>query len=168
DENSSEDMKVFAEDCFRIMKDGAASVLVLFHSPKGTKESGELTLENVMRGSGELGAFVSSCWATRLQTPDEPWESASYLKNVKQRDFESLPFEVKSDKKGRLQILKPPGLEVKLNGKPVGTPSNRDGMEQAALQIIHDNPKLSLGKIVAKLREVGIRRSKSWVGNKRF
>ena len=87
DENSAEHMKVFAEDCFRLMKAGATSVLVLFHSPKGTKESSELTLENVMRGSGELGAFVSSCWSTGLQTPDQPWESASYLKNVKQRDF---------------------------------------------------------------------------------
>ena len=61
--NSSEHMRVFAEDVFRIMREGADSS-VLHHSAKGTKESTELSLENAMRGSGELGAFVSSCWAT--------------------------------------------------------------------------------------------------------
>jgi len=54
DENSSEDMRVFAEQVFRLMRDGAAAVLLLHHSSKGTKESNELTLENAMRGSGEL------------------------------------------------------------------------------------------------------------------
>jgi len=168
DENSSEDMKAFAEDCFNLMKKGAASVLVLFHSPKGTKEASELTLENAMRGSGDLGAFVSSCWATRLQDPDAPWESASYLKNVKQRDFESDPFEVKSDKLGRLHLVAAPGANVVLVGKKKGTVGNADGREEEALQVIRDNPTLSHKKIVLKLAERGIERSPSWVGNKKF
>jgi hypothetical protein len=167
DENSSEDMKVFAEDCFRLMKSGAASVLVLFHSPKGTKEASELTLENAMRGSGDLGAFVSSCWATRLQDPDAPWESASYLRNVKQRDFESDPFEVTSDKLGRLHIVTAPGSSVILNGKKKGQVSNVDGREEEALQVIRDNPTLSYVKTSAKLKELGIDRSPAWVGLKR-
>jgi hypothetical protein len=167
DENSSEDMKAFAEDCFKLMKNGAASVLVLFHSPKGTKEASELTLENAMRGSGDLGAFVSSCWATRLQEPDAPWESASYLKNGKQRDFESDPFEVKSDKLGRLHIVAAPGANVVLVGKKKGPVGNADGREDEALEVIRDNPKLSHQKIALKLREMGIERSPSWVGLKR-
>jgi Bifunctional DNA primase/polymerase, N-terminal/AAA domain len=169
DENSSEDMKVFAENCFRLMKAGAASVLVLFHSAKGTKEASELTLENAMRGSGDLGAFVSSCWATRLQDPDnDEWKSPSYVKNVKQRDFKSKPFEVTSDEQGRLHIVAPPSAEVVLNGKPKGAKGNADGREEDALQVIRDNPTLSLSKIVHKLDGMGIQRSKSWVGNKRF
>ena len=168
DENSSQDMKVFAEDCFRLMRAGASSVLVLFHSPKAAKDVSELTLENAMRGSGDLGAFVSSCWATRLQDPESPWESASYLRNVKQRDFESDPFEVKSDKLGKLHLVTKPGAHVKLNSKSVGPRGNADGRETEALQVIEDNPKLSLSKLVSKLAELGIKRSKSWVGNKRY
>jgi ATP-dependent DNA ligase len=145
------------------MKDGAASVLVLFHSPKGTKDASDLTLENGMRGSGDLGAFVSSCWATRLQDPDAPWESASYLKNVKQRDYESDPFEVKSDKLGRLHIVAAPGANVILNSKT----KKKEGNEEAE-QVIRNNPTLSQKKIVLKLKELGIERSPSWVGNKRF
>jgi AAA domain len=127
DENSSEHMRVFAEEVFRLMCDGAASVLLLHHSAKGTKESSELTLENAMRGSGELGAFVSSCWATRLQQPDEPYKSASYLVNVKQRDFESQPFEVTSGPDCRLHIVDKPGDHIVLNSKPVGPQPDKDG-----------------------------------------
>jgi hypothetical protein len=168
DENSSEHMRVFAEDCFGLMKAGAASVLVLFHSAKGTKETSELTLENALRGSGELGAFVASCWATRLQNPDEPYQSTSFLTNVKQRDFESKPFEVTSGPDCRLHIVAVPDNGVRLNSKNVGAPGNPDGNEEAALQVIRDNPLLSLRGIVLKLKDLGIKRSKSWVGDKRY
>ncbi len=168
DENSSEHMRVFAEDIFRLIRDGAVSVLLLHHSAKGTKETSELTLENAMRGSGELGAFVSSCWATRLQDPSSPYQSASYVANVKQRDFESKPFEVTSGPDCRLHILDKPGDHVVLNSKGVGAQADKDGKEETALQVIRDNPTLSLNKIVGKLDEIGIKRSKSWVGNKRY
>lgn len=167
DENSAEDMKVFAEDCFRLMRAGASGVLVLFHSPKETKNASDLTLENAMRGSGDLGAFVSSCWATRLQDNDQPWESDSYLKNVKQRDFESDPFTVKSDRLGRLHIVAKPGENVKLACKSVGAPRDPDGKEEVALQLIKGNPDLSDMKMSLHLKEKGIERSPTWVGNKR-
>jgi len=169
DENSSQDMKVFADQCFGLMKTGASSVVVLFHSPKGTKEASELTLENAMRGSGDLGAFVSSCWATRLQDPDnDEWKSPSYMKNVKQRDFKSKPFEVTSDALGRLHIVAPPNTDVKLSSKPGGVPANADGKEEAVVQFIRDNPNLSNKKTEAQLKKLGIPRSASWVGNKKY
>jgi Bifunctional DNA primase/polymerase, N-terminal/AAA domain len=167
DEDSSEHMRAFAEECFRLMKSGAASVLVLFHSPKATKQLSELTLENAMRGSGELGAFVSSCWATRLQNPDEPYQSASYLTNVKQRDFESKPFEVMSSKDCRLHIVDAPNTGVKLSSKKPGAQSDADGREADALRVIRDNLDLSLDKIVTKLSDVGIERKRTWVSQKR-
>lgn len=167
DENSSEHMRVFAEEVFRLMRDGAASVLLLHHSAKGTKESSELTLENCMRGSGELGAFVSSCWATRLQNPAEPYQSASYLVNVKQRDFESNPFEVTSGPDCRLHIVDTPGADVKLSSKPVGAAADADGKEADAIALLKANPKLSSRPMSALLKENGIKRSKDWVQTKR-
>lgn len=168
DENSSEHMRVFAEECFGLMKGGAASVLVLFHSGKGTKETSELTLENAMRGSGELGAFVSSCWATRLQNPEEPYKSASFLTNVKQRDFESKPFEVTCGADCRLHIVAPPDSNVVLNSKAQGNKSNADGREDEAIQMLKDNPDLPIRGLVLMLKEAGIQRGKTWVSDKRF
>jgi hypothetical protein len=168
DENSAQDMKVFAEDCFRLMRAKAASVLVLFHSLKETKNASELTLENAMRGSGDLGAFVSSCWATRLQNPDARWEeSISYLKNVKQRDFESDPFTVKSDKLGRLHIVDKPGDKVQLSAKPTGPKSDKDGKDEARIEFLRQNPHLSNYEAAALLKKHKMARSPEWVRKKR-
>ena len=57
-----------------------------------------------------------------------------------------------------------PGDHVTLSSKSI---SDRDGNEAEALQIIKENPDLSLSKLVSKMAEHGIKRSKSWVGNKR-
>jgi hypothetical protein len=168
DENSSEHMRQFAEAIFRLMRDGAASVLLLHHSAKGTKESSELSLENVMRGSGELGAFVTSCWGTRLQEPSEPYKSASYFTNVKQRDFESQPFQVMSGPDCRLHIVDKPGDGVRLSSKSAGVQADADGNAEAALQFIRDHPELTQRALVLGLKGIGIKRSKSWIGDKRF
>jgi hypothetical protein len=169
DENSSECMKVFAKDCFGLMQRGAASLLVLFHSGKGTKESTELTLENAMRGSGELGAFISSCWATRLQVPDEPYESPSFLTNVKQRDFESKPFEVTCDKLCRLHMVPTEGeAKVTLNSKPSGKKANADGREEEARQIIKDNPDAIVRELMVLMKDARIKRGKTWIGDTRY
>jgi hypothetical protein len=61
-------------------------------------------------------------------------------------------------------LAKDTGDHVTLNGKTI---SDRDGHEAEAVQIIKDNPKLSLSKLVARMAEHRIKRSKSWVGNKR-
>jgi AAA domain len=166
DENSSQDMKVFADECFRLVKDGA-SVVVLFHSLKGASNASELTLENAMRGSGDLGAFVSCCWATRLQDPDEPWESESYLKNVKQRDFESAPFTVKSDKQGRLHMVIKPGEKVKLNTKTPKNTANKDGKDDARMDFLRKNPDLSDREASTILKTLKMGRGRQWVHDKR-
>jgi len=162
DENSSEHMRQFAEGIFSLMRGGAASVLLLHHSAKGTKESSELTLENAMRGSGELGAFISSCWATRLQNPDEPYQSASFFTNVKQRDFQSSPFEVTSGPDCRLHIVGVPGGAV-LISKATGSKVDKDGKRAAADAIIMANWSLSLRQLVELLNAADIKREKDWV-----
>ena len=167
DENSSEHMRVFAEDVFRIMREGALSVLLLHHSAKGTKESMELSLENAMRGSGELGAFVSSCWATRLQDPGNPYESASFVVNVKQRDFESNAFEIMSGKDCKLHMVNNPGKATLATNK-AGAKADKDGREAEAMKIIIDNPDTPVRGILLLLKDLGIKRSKTWVGDKRY
>ncbi len=84
DQNSSEDMSRFAKVVFGLKRRGA-TVLLLHHSVKGA--SSALTLDSAMRGSTELAAFVTCCWATRLADPDNPYQSPSLLVNVKQRDL---------------------------------------------------------------------------------
>jgi hypothetical protein len=106
DENSSQDVRAFADGIFELLRAGAEAVVLLHHSPK---ESGDtMTLENAMRGSGDMGAFLCCCWGTKLQDPTNPYESASFLSNLKQRDFESKDFEVTSGRDCRMHIVGDP------------------------------------------------------------
>lgn len=168
DENSSRDMAALSAQLFRMIEDGAAAVIPLHHSQKGTKESPELTLENVMRGSGELGASMTNVWGTRLQHPDEPYKSASYLKNVKPRDFEPDPiaFDVigtGSDEDPRLTYVEsetPVVLRSKFSG-------DRDGKQSEGVDIIKANLDKTIGQILDIFKEKGIKRGRNWVSEKR-
>ena len=161
-------MRALAAKCSGLSREGhAAAVLLLHHSAKGTKESPELTLENAMRGSGELGAFVTCCWATRLQDPEHPYQSASYLANVKPRDFDAAPFEVTSGLDCRLHFVGnglAPAVLVKGQGD---NKANKDGQDDAARAIIKGNLTKTVREIKGTLAEAGIKRSDGWISMRR-
>jgi hypothetical protein len=160
DQNSSEDMSKFAQEIFRLKRLGA-TVLLLHHSVKGTGNSIALTLDSAMRGSTELAAFVTCCWATRLLDTDEPYKSASLLVNVKQRDFESKPLQVISGPDCRLHIMGEPGqlTEIKKQ-KDVDA-------EKVLAALLKDSPNTGINKIRDALKDAGFRKGAKWVGRKR-
>jgi len=164
DENSSAHVRAFADSIFALLRNGAEAVILLHHSPKDSGDT--MTLENAMRGSGDLGAFLASCWGTRLQDPNNPYESVSFLSNLKQRDFSATDFEVTCGPDCRMQIvggaLRVPSLS------PRKTRANKDGREAEALEFLRVNPKLSVRLTSQALKEAGIRRSKDWVQEKRY
>ena len=165
DESNAAEMSVFAATVFRLIKDGAASVLLLHHSKKGTSEATELTLDNVMRGSGELGAFVACVWATRLQDSKDEYKTASYLENVKKRDFDSKPFQV-LPVEGSYRLQYDTRGEVVLSSS-VRFKKDKDGKEAQALALIaatrQKDPTLSYVELSRVLQEHGIERSAEWI-----
>ena len=168
DENSSEDMRVFAASIFRLLRDGGSAVVLLHHSAKGTKESTELTLENAMRGSGELGAFLSSCWATRLQDPNDEYNSPSYITNVKKREFDSVPFEALSGKSYKMTYKGDGNAKPVLAVRSVGARANRDGRDDEARALLAKHPEWKVREAVERLAELGIKRGRTWVVEQRF
>lgn len=167
DENSSQDVRTFADSIFALLRNGAESVVMLHHSPKDAGDA--MTLENAMRGSGDMGAFLVCCWGTRLQDPSKPYESASFMSNLKQRDFESKDFEVTGGPDCRLHIVADPALSVAtLAPRRRGNVANKDGNDEVAIALIKANPQLSVRKTVELLKENGIKRGKDWVQSKRY
>ena len=155
DQNSSDDMSRFAKVIFSLKRRGA-TILLLHHSIKGSN-NGSLTLDSAMRGSTELAAFVTSCWATRLLDTDEPYQSPSRLANVKQRDFESKPFDVKSGTDCRLHIIGEPGQIAESKNKA-------DADAEAVLAaILKESPKLGINKLQEALRCAGYKKGAKWV-----
>ena len=101
DENSAKDMRMFSDLLFDIqrLQGPNGAIIILYHSPKTTKDVFELTLENCLRGSGELGAAVTDGWGTRMQDPDAGWDSTNFIKHIKVRDYPGpKDFEVSRDK----------------------------------------------------------------------
>lgn len=165
DESNAAEMSVFAATVFRLIKDGAASVLLLHHSKKGTSEATELTLDNVMRGSGELGAFVACVWATRLQDGKDEYKTPSYLENVKKRDFDCQPFQVLPVEGSYRLVYDAKGAVVL--SSPSRFKRDKDGKEAQALALIasarQTHPSISYIELSKVLREHGVDRSGEWI-----
>ena len=167
DENSSADCRKFADGIFALLRNGAESVLMLHHSPKDAGDT--MSLENSMRGSGDLIAFICSCWGTRLQDVDNPYKCASFMSNLKMRDFESKNFEVTCDENCRMHIVADPEVSpATLAPRRRGNKANKDGMDAMAIALIKANAKLSVRKTVDLLKANGIKRGKDWVQTKRY
>jgi bifunctional DNA primase/polymerase-like protein/AAA domain-containing protein/primase-like protein len=154
DQNSSEDMSRFAKVIFTLKRRGA-TVILLHHSIKGASQA--LTLDSAMRGSTELAAFVTCCWATRLADPDNPYQSPSLLVNVKQRDFESKPFEAACDTTCRMRIVGEPGQIAELKNKA------DDDAKTVLASILKESPKMGINKMQAALRTAGHKKGVKWV-----
>jgi len=165
DENSSQDVRAFADSIFAMLRRGAESVVMLHHSPKNNGDS--MTLENAMRGSGDMGAFLACCWGTRLQDPTEPYKSASFMSNLKQRDFQSQDFEVTSGEDCRLHIVGDPSTRAVTLQPRKGNKGNKDGMDETAEAVIRANPKLKIKELEEQLKVLGIKRGTTWIGKAR-
>jgi hypothetical protein len=83
DENNSADQRVFADNLFALLQAGAQAVVGLHHATKAAAGQDTMTLENALRGSGDLGAMLANCWA--LGKLDEE-TGRVYLQPVKERD----------------------------------------------------------------------------------
>ena len=170
DENSSKDVRAFADTIFSLLKLGAEAVVIIHHSPKATGDT--MTLENAMRGSGDMGAFLACCWGTRLQDPATPYKSISFLSNLKQRDFESTDIELTCEPDCRMRIVGPSSSGVTASVPPTLKPrrafaGNKDGKDPEALAFMKANPTMTAREVVAKLQEMGIKRGRTWVQDRR-
>lgn len=168
-ENEVESAKAFAAILFKLLSVGARTIVGCHHAPKGFGSSDRMTLESVLRGSGDLGAMLCTAWGIRQIEPDS---NRVYVQNVKPRDFQPCaPFVLEGrphiDRTGDFLMLEPPGTAQDMaeyvgrkGGAPV-TPGKGDKVRQAAemkaagmsLRGIADNLGVSKSCVEKWLRE---------------
>jgi hypothetical protein len=171
DENSAKDMKAFSDVLFDIQRRQGpkGAVIILYHSPKTTKDVFELTLENCLRGSGELGAAVTDAHGTRMQNPEDRWNSENFISHVKCRDYEGVEdFAVSCDRAtGVLVRTGEVGVKAVLSGKRSGQKADVDGKDEAARAFIKarlkEQPDVTVNALIAGLADLGIVRKQTWV-----
>lgn len=160
-ENDPQDMAVFSDELFRLRSQGA-TVWVLFHSSKASVGQ-ELSLQNAVRGSSEIAAMLSMCWATRLNEPAKRFESTSRMYPLKVREFDALPFDFGCDRAtAACSIIGEPA--------PVAVLKDRKADERRAIirELVHHDPEIGVNRIQAVLRvRTGSGGNAKWVSTEK-
>jgi hypothetical protein len=139
-ENDVESARPFADTLFRLLQADARSITGAHHAPKGFGGADYMTLENILRGSGDIGAMLCTAWGVRQI---DAVRNRLYVQNVKPRDFEPCaPFILEGrphlDTSGQLKMLDEPedGRELRtyLQQKG-GRPTVRDKADKLAQAI---------------------------------
>lgn len=105
-----------------------------------------MTLENVLRGSGDIGAMLATCWGLSQTDANA---TRIFVQNVKARDFcPCEPFIIQGrpslDETGYFELPNPPGFAGTLSdNKPqAGRPQNADTEDKIRqAQEMHGNGK---------------------------
>lgn len=170
DENSAKDMRIFSDMLFGLqrLQGPHGAIIILYHSPKTTKDAFELTLENCLRGSGELGASLTDCWGTRMQEPEKGWDSLNFISHVKVRDYAGpKDFEVSCDKPtGIMSRVGDPDVPAVLLAKKSGPKVDPEEAERARA-FIKANPNMTVEQLMVGGHTVGINRKRNWWTDRR-
>ena len=170
DENSAKDMRIFSDMLFGLqrLQGPHGAIIILYHSPKTTKDAFELTLENCLRGSGELGASLTDCWGTRMQEPEKGWDSLNFISHVKVRDYAGpKDFEVFCDKPtGIMSRVGDPDVAAVLVSKKSGPKIDPEKVK-IAQAYIRANPKMTVDELVASGRTAGVDYKRGWWKDRR-
>jgi hypothetical protein len=108
----AENSRAFADTLFGLQRAGARTICGAHHSPKSFGKDSFMTLENVLRGSGDIGAMLATCWG--LSQIDAA-SNRIFVQNVKARDFSACePFIIQGrpaiDQTGYFELAEPPGF----------------------------------------------------------
>jgi hypothetical protein len=111
DENSATQNRALANGMFGLVTAGARGVIGLHHRAKASAKDKEMTLENTLRGTGDLGAVADSVYGLKCLN-EETLEIR--IQCVKARDFEPVkPFHIQGrpfiNQIGNFTLLTEPG-----------------------------------------------------------
>jgi hypothetical protein len=188
DENSAGDnARGLATDVFALLGAGARTVIAITHSPKTFAKENFMELQNMVRGSGDIGAMFATAWGVR-QLPD----SIVNIQNIKPRDFDPCgPFQLAArphiTDQGGFLIHKAPGscglladempdIMQNRNRKPSGASTDARESKAAKLALLRgflkEQPNLTTKEIAdlysksdIKIEQGTIRAYKSELSN---
>lgn len=162
DENSAAENQLLAKDLFALLASGARSVTGAHHSPKAFAKDNTMTLENVLRGSGDIGAILATCFGLKQIDKDQ---NIIHIENVKPRDFTPpLPFQLigrpSLDDTGDLAMLKKPGEcgQLEEEQPSANESKHREKNDRIAFVAswLKGDPDMPAIRIAEKFKEIGI------------
>lgn len=173
DENNASDaQRWLAQDIFGLLRAGARLVAAAHHSAKNFGHAEAITLENVLRGSGDFGALAVAAFGLKQI---DAIENIIHVECVKFRDLEPTePFQIVGrphiDKTGDFVMHKLPGQcgwladeQTKQNrgGAPPESRHERSRRVDLVRQWTDENPTITAREICKKFEENGIQVNES-------
>jgi DnaB-like helicase N terminal domain/AAA domain len=169
DENSATEQKLFADMLFGLQRSGARTITGAHHSPKSFGKDTVMTLENVLRGSGDIGAMLCTCWGL---SQIDATSNRIFVQNVKARDFSPCePFIIQGrpsiDETGYFCLTEPPAFagslsEHKARDKQTGRPTVPE-RDQKAVQARELKAQGASYRKIAKGLGVSVGTVSSWL-----
>ena len=169
DENSANDnARGLANDIFALLASGARSVVAAHHSPKSFSKENTMRLENVLRGSGDVGAMLTTAWGIRQI---DAAQNIIHIENIKPRDFQPCgPFQIIGrpliDDTGDFGLYKDPEQcgalmdEQPAEHKGGGAPGLAREARSANIELLRgwlaDNPGSTSEELVTRYANAGI------------
>lgn len=180
DENSASDnQRGLASDIFALLGSGARTVIAAHHSPKPFARENVMRLENVLRGSGDVGAMLSTAWGIKQL---DAAGNIIHVENIKPRDFQPCqPFQIIGrpciDESGDFRLHKSPGEcgslmdeqepERNAGGAPVESRAEKSRRVELVRKWLADAPDLSAEELRKRFEEKGVNLSRSAAKNYR-
>ena len=127
----AENSRIFADALFGLQRAGARTICGAHHSPKSFGKDSFMTLENVLRGSGDIGAMLATCWGL---SQIDATSNRIFVQNVKARDFSACePFIIQGrptiDQTGYFELTNPPGFAGDLSDHKADRKAGRPEMQ---------------------------------------
>jgi 5S rRNA maturation endonuclease (ribonuclease M5) len=164
EENSASDnARGLAADIFGLLAAGARSVICAHHSPKSFLKENTMSLEGILRGTGDIGAMATTVWGVKQL--DEP-QNIVYIECVKARDFTHCqPFQIRGrpciDDCGDFELYHAPGesgslAEEQLNQANESKQRERDDRLAMVRAWLAADPNETAQEQVRKFAALGI------------
>lgn len=171
-----------ASDIFALLAAGARTVVGAHHAPKLFAKENDMRLENVLRGTGDIGAMVSTAWGIKQL---DSRQNIIHIENIKQRDFQPCgPFQIIGrpyiDEEHDFRMYKKPGecgtLQDEQKGNKGGAPpaarKERAANKELLRRFLRDDSKATSEALARRfeqeagisLRDGTIRRYRAEIG----
>jgi len=171
DESNARQSHEFATLLFDLLAAGARSVGGAHHSPKAFAKESVMSLEGVLRGSGDIGAMLATAYGVKLIDRDQ---SIVHVENIKPRDFAPpKPFQLQGrpfiDEEGDFRMVKKPGECGSLADEqpPLDKNAQAHGARAAKIGLVSawlkEDPEPSTTEIRERFSRMGIKTDASTV-----
>jgi hypothetical protein len=150
DENSASQNKRLGDDIVALRQAGAIAVIAMHHSTKASRNE-ELTLENTLRGTGDLAALADAVYGLRrddLKYDNNRGANEINVICVKPRDFDPpAPFRIAATYMKSGSLFPVSYIDETGDFKMLDVAETLEDQEESLLKLIQEYPSITLKEL---------------------